>query len=118
MAAFTARSGIYDAPLALDSSLSRTHGLDPEFGMARNVKHVIESMEYILGPMPVQAFFEQYVPDDSSCTGERTRRLASRNAFKSVPSRGATAAEIYTPLVSSSLLSRISSLLIGRRLRP
>ena len=118
MAAFTARSGIYDAPLALDSSLSRTHGLDPEFGLARNVKHVIAYMEYILGPMPVQAFFDQYVPDES--TEERTHRLASRNAFKSVPLRGATAAEIYTPLVSSSLLSRTSGLLIVlcRRLRP
>ena len=96
-------SCVYNVPMALEPTLSRTHGLDPSFARSRCKANVADSMDYILGPMPPAEFLDYFFPLQPR---DKSGLLSSYNAFRSLPSRAETAAEVYEPLVSGSLCER------------
>ncbi|KAI0671013.1 hypothetical protein C8Q78DRAFT_974562 [Trametes maxima] len=87
---------VYDAPMALDEDLSRTHGLAPNIAGARNRGHIWDLRKRILGPMPAEDFVEIFVGPPVS---DAHTPLSAHNAFKSVPPTAETPAQIYEPLI-------------------
>ncbi|RDX49876.1 hypothetical protein OH76DRAFT_1482696 [Lentinus brumalis] len=75
----------YDVPVALDSPLSTTDRLDPSSLRSRNLNNAASLKTRTLGPMPLQEFMDYYLP--KRYTGDSSRLLSSRHAFKSVPTR-------------------------------
>ncbi|KAI0671012.1 hypothetical protein C8Q78DRAFT_1078957 [Trametes maxima] len=90
------RRCVYNAPMALDFSLSRTCGLDPHLALARNRDYIHDAKEYTLGPMPPASFIDTFLPATST---NRKSMLSSKNAFQSIPQRADETVQIYEPLV-------------------
>ena len=85
--------------MALNHSLEYTRGLEPHHAKSRNLHNVDNSKRYILGPMPIRLFLQDFLPLDGAVD---TKLLVSaRKAFDAVPQRAATVAEILEPLVCS-----------------
>ncbi|RDX42642.1 hypothetical protein OH76DRAFT_1488523 [Lentinus brumalis] len=85
-------------PSALDEHLQHVKGLDPRAAEERNIRNVEESREWTVGPMPVPDFMRTFLGVGAP---PRTLMPSSKNAFKSVPSKAASAAEIYSPLIAA-----------------
>lgn len=96
--AFTTPACVYDVPMALNSTLSRTRGMDPRFATARNQQHLQDCAEHLLGPMPPQQFLDCFLPWDARRT--RKGKSPSKGAFNSVPSSWETVDETLEYLVS------------------
>ena len=96
------RACVYDVPLALDDTLSRTRGLDPRSAMARNDYHLHDCIDHLLGPMPPKQFLDVFLP--WGVHGARKGRSLSRNAFKDVPLSWNTVDDMYAHLVSTQSL--------------
>ncbi|KAI0357831.1 hypothetical protein OH77DRAFT_1305455 [Trametes cingulata] len=99
---YRGRGCVYNAPLALNSDLSRTDGLepdDPRIAWRRLEHYVRESIDCIVGPMPVQVFIDTFLPDRPD--DMKAEVLTSKNAFKAVPTSGATPSAIYQPLIAA-----------------
>ncbi|TBU27058.1 hypothetical protein BD309DRAFT_859388 [Dichomitus squalens] len=77
------QSCVYDVPMALDSTLSRTRGLDPSSAMERNNQHLSDCLDHLLGPMPTDDFLDTFLPLSSQ--ENKSGKARSRNAFKDVP---------------------------------
>ncbi|KAI0688873.1 hypothetical protein C8Q76DRAFT_685963 [Earliella scabrosa] len=87
---------VYDSPLAVDHHTLQPRGFAPS-GMCRRYKHyVLQSRDYILGPMPPDQFLDEFLPVSS--LEDRREMTSSRYAFRSVPRTAATPAEIHEPL--------------------
>ncbi len=100
------RGCVYDIPMALDSTLSRVKGLEPGGAPSRNRRHVEDSRQWTVGPMPVEEFLEYFLPlDEVPSMG----RLASYRAFNSIPPRADTPDDLYEPLVRKILLIACAS---------
>ncbi|KAI9060872.1 hypothetical protein FKP32DRAFT_1594973 [Trametes sanguinea] len=99
MPATLASDHVYDVPMALDTNLLHTRGLGPDGATLRMRRHVREIGNYIVGPMPVEEFIDDFMPPLSP--EEKKRILSSRAAFKDVPSGCATAAEIFEPMIAA-----------------
>ncbi|KAJ2981455.1 hypothetical protein NUW54_g10874 [Trametes sanguinea] len=92
---------VYDVPMALDSHLLRPRGLEPDDASLRMRGHLHETANYVVGPMPVQDFIDDFTPPPPLSLAKRKRILSSRAAFTGVPSSCATAAEIFEPMHKS-----------------
>ncbi|KAJ2986495.1 hypothetical protein NUW54_g9745 [Trametes sanguinea] len=92
---------VYDVPMALDSHLLRTRGLEPDDASLRMRGHLHETANYVVGPMPVQNFIDDFTPPPPLSLAKRKRILSSRAAFTGVPSSCATAAEIFEPMIAA-----------------
>ncbi|TFK87926.1 hypothetical protein K466DRAFT_490031, partial [Polyporus arcularius HHB13444] len=95
---------VYNAPMPQDM-LGNTVGLDANGALARNLKHLAESRQFTLGPMPVQDFLDEFLPESGH--GGRGGMLSSEAAFSAVPTRGESSADIYRPLIAA--LNKMSS---------
>ena len=97
-----ARRPLYNVPMALEKSLTRTRGLEPELAGARNIKAVEDSKTYTLGPMPVHDFMKDFlwVPHPF----DEVDLLSSRQAFSRVPTCASTVKDLCTHLVSGGVL--------------
>lgn len=91
---------VYDAPMALNSDFTSTNGLDPRTAHTRNRRHFQDLSKSIVGPIPMDVFFERAVGQAASVS-DRSMLLSATNAFKSVPSTANRPEEIYEPLVRS-----------------
>ncbi|RDX40171.1 hypothetical protein OH76DRAFT_1490521 [Lentinus brumalis] len=89
---------VYDMPMALDEHLHRVKGLDPRAAEARNNRNVEDYKEWTLGPMPVSDFMRAFLGVGAP---PRTMMPSSKSAFKSVPSKGTSAADVYGPLITA-----------------
>lgn len=88
---------VYNTSMALDDHQPHTRGLEPPKAYSRNQRLVQDARTCTVGPMPVQAFIDALL---SPVPASRKKEvLPSTGAFKGVPSSGATASDIYTPLV-------------------
>ena len=96
------RECIYDVPMALDHTLVNITDLNPKGADARNNRIVGDSRNWTVGPMPVHEFMKYFVGSHRPISTEGM--LSHTDAFKSVPQRAVTAAEIYQPLVRDALL--------------
>ncbi|KAI0671005.1 hypothetical protein C8Q78DRAFT_974397 [Trametes maxima] len=65
--------------------------------MVRNRKRVEEAREYTLGPIPPVEFIDNFL----SPVEDRGGMMSSKGAFKNVPQRADTPAEIYRPLAAA-----------------
>ncbi|KAI1793362.1 hypothetical protein LXA43DRAFT_885991 [Ganoderma leucocontextum] len=93
-------SCVYNVPMALDYALEHTRGLEPQHAKSRNLHMVERSRSFIIGPMPVQDFLSQFLPLDRLI--DMDPLLAwHKNAFRDVPERAATVAEIQEPLLKA-----------------
>ncbi|KAI0712056.1 hypothetical protein C8Q76DRAFT_733247 [Earliella scabrosa] len=92
---------VYNVPMALSQSMTHTRGLEPERGRSRNRRAVEDAKAYTVGPMPVQEFIDTFLPSPPSSSNATTYRRSSRRAFRPVPQRAATSAEINGPLLRS-----------------
>ncbi|KAI0671014.1 hypothetical protein C8Q78DRAFT_831091 [Trametes maxima] len=86
---------VYNAAMAMDPELMRTHGLEPVLALSRNDTHVRDLKKCTLGPMPVVAFVNTFLPPPPD---ERSDYMSPECAFKDVPQRASCPAEIYEPL--------------------
>ncbi|KAI0350362.1 hypothetical protein OH77DRAFT_1463888 [Trametes cingulata] len=89
---------VYDAPLALDPTLSRTNGLDPDVAGARNLQHFSNLRKSIVGPMPVDQFLQRTVGISTSARDVKAQ-LSARNAFRDIPPTATQPEQIYEPLI-------------------
>ena len=92
---------VYNAPMALDATLSHTRGMEPEATKVRNRRRIQEVMQATVGPIPVQTFMDGFFPLGESCNQDRAPSF-DKHAFKLVPSHAATEEALCGPLVSSS----------------
>ena len=107
---------LYNVPMALDDSLSGTHGLEPRLAMARLRRHVSNANKHTIGPMPVELFMKEFLPPHP---GDASGRLSSRNAFTRVPQCADVPARICKPLVRCLRTSTgIAPAGITRSIRP
>lgn len=91
-------SPVYDAPMALDQTVSRTHGLEPpRRAKSRNKHHVQDSRKYTIGPIPAINFINELLPERSFT--DRDAMLSSENAFRTAPESARSVSEISEPLV-------------------
>lgn len=88
---------VYNAPMALDETRLHTRGLDPSEGYSRNRRYIQDARDCTVGPMPVQAFIDAFLPPIPA--GREKEVLSSTGAFKRVPPSGAKPADFFTPLV-------------------
>lgn len=88
---------VYNAPVALDETLSHTGGLDLSEGYSRSRRYVQDARGCTVGPMPVRAFLDAFLPPIPA--GREKEVLSGMGAFKRVPPSGAKPADIFTPLV-------------------
>ncbi|KAI0324173.1 hypothetical protein GY45DRAFT_450849 [Cubamyces sp. BRFM 1775] len=86
---------VYNVPMALDPQTSRTHGLEPLLAMARCNALIQDARRYTLGPMPVATFLDTFM---STSSMDRSHFLSPQNAFRAVPERASSAAEVCEPL--------------------
>ncbi|KAI0350366.1 hypothetical protein OH77DRAFT_1431105 [Trametes cingulata] len=87
----------YNIPMALDIDLSRTEGLRPSLAYHRNRGRAAGAREYVLGPMPIDAFVDSFLPAGH----DRRGLLSPKNAFKAVPQSASDAARVYKPLATA-----------------
>ena len=93
---------LYDVPMALEQSLARTRGLEPELARSRNRKAVEDAKKHTLGPMPVRDFMRDFLKVPHTCnTGDL---LSSRHAFSRVPARASTPEDLSDPLVRPAVV--------------
>lgn len=90
-------SPVYNVPMALDQSLMHSRGWEPERARVKNKRMVEEAKKYMVGPMPPQEFIDHFL--DISLSSTIKPIVPTKRAFQTVPSRAATPAEIYEPLV-------------------
>ncbi|RDX42652.1 hypothetical protein OH76DRAFT_92714 [Lentinus brumalis] len=90
---------VYDAPMALDATLSHTRGMEPEAAKARNHRQVQDLMKAIVGPIPVEAFLDGFLPRRKSWS--KAPSHPRKHAFKVVPPNAATAEGICGPLMDA-----------------
>ena len=91
-------SCVYNVPMPLDLALEHTRGLEPQHAKSRNLHMVQSSRSFVLGPMPTGDFLEQFLP--LAHPFDMVSLIAwHRNAFRTVPERGASVMEIQGPLV-------------------
>ncbi|RDX42653.1 hypothetical protein OH76DRAFT_92715 [Lentinus brumalis] len=83
---------VYHLPMALDESLTRTRGLEPELAKSRNKQMVEDAKRNTVGPMPVHEFMRDFLYVPHPCNA--VDLLSSRQAFNRVPSRAATSEEL------------------------
>ena len=102
--------GIYDCPLAIDPHSLQPRGFEPKDVLLRYKRYVPDSRHYVVGPMPVQEFLDEFLPPSSA--EDRSNMRAPTKAFRAVPSRATVPAEIYEPLVRNVQSS--NSLQAGR----
>lgn len=88
---------VYDVPMALEQSFSRTRGLEPELAKSRNKRMVENARKQTIGPMPVRDFMREFLYVPHPC--EMIDLLASRRAFNRVPHRAATSDVLCHALV-------------------
>ncbi|KAJ3013511.1 hypothetical protein NUW54_g1574 [Trametes sanguinea] len=84
--------------MALDLDSNRTAGLDPLLAMLRGRQHVEAAMDSTVGPMPVKLFFDKFLPAGVKA---RNTQLSPKDAFKRVPQRANSVAQICNPLASA-----------------
>nr|VWP01173.1 Anthranilate--CoA ligase (EC [Ganoderma boninense] len=84
---------IYNVPLALEQPLQ------PLRAKYRNLELVDTSQTQTVGPMPVPAFLDEFMPVDKPLSTSGMR--ASRRAFNSVPEKADTPSGIYQPLIAA-----------------
>ncbi|KAI0671011.1 hypothetical protein C8Q78DRAFT_1078956 [Trametes maxima] len=65
--------------------------------MSRNRKRVQDAREYLVGPMPVAAFIDAFLPPAK----DKSVLLSPKGAFNAVPRRAESPAHIYLPLLSA-----------------
>lgn len=90
---------VYNAPMALNQSLSCTQGLEPKCAKHRNRYRIQSSRRFTVGPMPVAEFMRQFI--GPAATSDRKSVLSARGAFHLVPADADTPEAIYMPLVRS-----------------
>ncbi|KAI0632323.1 hypothetical protein C8Q77DRAFT_1279367 [Trametes polyzona] len=90
---------VYNVPMALDATYSRTDGLDPHFAMVRNQKHVAKVKGCTVGPMPPAQFLDTFLPIHTR--RNTTGMLSPRDAFQAVPRSAENPEEIYKPLCAA-----------------
>ncbi|RDX44317.1 hypothetical protein OH76DRAFT_1409174 [Lentinus brumalis] len=90
---------VYDAPLAIDPTSSRTRGLNPDRAKGRNKQHIHDARRFTVGPMPPQAFLDCFLPQINAT--EDKRKLSHKYAFNSVPLRAASASDLCILLVAA-----------------
>ncbi|KAI0324551.1 hypothetical protein GY45DRAFT_1331419 [Cubamyces sp. BRFM 1775] len=91
--------GIYDLPVALDPELSCTQGLEPDVAIAHVKRRVLDSYNFTVGPMPVESFLEEFLPNTPPV--DPGGRLSSKNAFMAIPPRAEDRAHISQPLIAA-----------------
>ena len=96
---------VYNAPMALDATLSHTRGMEPEAAKVRHRRRIQDLMQAIVGPIPVQNFLDGFFPRHESWD-KCPAPSPCKHAFKLVPSHAATEEALCGPLVSSSLARR------------
>ncbi|KAH9849514.1 hypothetical protein C2E23DRAFT_839569 [Lenzites betulinus] len=89
---------VYDAPMALNSDLSATAGLDPAYALARHRRLLYDLRTSIVGPLSVPAFLKNVVGRPYKGIVGPTR-LSATNAFRSVPPTADTVEQIMEPLL-------------------
>lgn len=89
---------VYNAPMALNATLSHTRGLEPEAAEARNRRQVQDLMKAIIGPIPVGDFLDGFLPRRKSWS--KAPSCFNKHAFNVVPPQAATVEGICGPLVS------------------
>ncbi len=72
--------------------------MEPEAAKARNHRQVQDLMKAIVGPIPVEAFLDGFLPRRKSWS--KAPSHPRKHAFKVVPPNAATAEGICGPLVS------------------
>ncbi|KAI0324546.1 hypothetical protein GY45DRAFT_1331411 [Cubamyces sp. BRFM 1775] len=90
--------GVYNVPMALNPELSCTQGLEPGLAMARVKKHVSDSYKHTLGPMPLESFLQEFLPNTSV---DPKGCLSSRNAFVGIPPHTHDRSRISQPLIAA-----------------
>ena len=91
-----ASHGIYNVPMALNPELSCEQGLEPGLAMARVKRHISGSYKTTVGPMPVESFLQEFLPNTPV---DSKGRLSSRNAFMAIPPHTDHRIHISQPLV-------------------
>ncbi|RDX42645.1 hypothetical protein OH76DRAFT_1488526 [Lentinus brumalis] len=85
--------------MALDVTLSHTRGMEPEAAKARNRRRVQDLMKAIVGPLPVEAFLDAFIPRRESWG--KAPSLSRKHAFIAVPRHATTAEGICGPLLKA-----------------
>ncbi|RPD62303.1 hypothetical protein L226DRAFT_458441 [Lentinus tigrinus ALCF2SS1-7] len=88
---------VYNAPVALDPTLSHAKGWEPEAAKARNCRWVQDLMKTAVGPITVEAFLDGFFPRQNSWN--KTPQLPSQRALEDVPPNAATPEGICGPLL-------------------
>lgn len=86
-----------NAPLLLKRPGLDHYGFDPRRAVALRLMHADKTRNFIVGPMPVRIFLDDFFPNKPS------RRMPhSRKAFMIVPKDGSEEELIYKPLVCAA----------------
>ncbi|KAH9849520.1 hypothetical protein C2E23DRAFT_737111 [Lenzites betulinus] len=88
---------VYNVPMALDATLSRTEGLRPSLAPTRHDEHAEQARKFMLGTMPAAAFVDAFLPPSDQTAGT----MPFRNAFNRVPRNAQTSSQIYLPLINA-----------------
>ncbi|KAI0935439.1 hypothetical protein AcW1_008643 [Taiwanofungus camphoratus] len=93
VASWSTRKGPVETPLR-----RRNHNqyeyFDSDDARARYLRYAQQARKFFLGPMPVEDFLDDFLPETSVAMPNIT------DAFKHVPKGAAKEEEIYTPLIS------------------
>ncbi|OBZ71466.1 hypothetical protein A0H81_08662 [Grifola frondosa] len=89
-----------NTPLALHKADDQTGEFNQKEAKSRNSRNVQEAKKFVLGPMPVQSFLDDFLQDFAPDNRGKHMRSSS-NAFKAVPVRSEKASDITGPLLKA-----------------
>ena len=93
----------FHVPIARCDDKTQQFELDASDAADRYRQYAADAYRFMLGPMPVREFLNEFLPRYS-----KKRMPSSRDAFKGVPKESSHDKDIYEPLVSRTIVSQKS----------
>lgn len=93
---------IFNTQIARTENSFQHHGFEAREAEERYIRLAEEASKVTLGPMPVDAFMNAFLPRADDIGPEL--KLSSKDAFKDVPKNAAHEKKIYEPLVNPTRL--------------